>query len=117
MTPRRFPPPWTVIEYAESFWVEDASGQIDWPVWPGNLQCTGKTLPSARSTASGRIEISVIAVAPSGRSASFTASRNAGAHPLRRAGTGAAEHHYVHRRSARAEAMSSRYSAASSYDL
>jgi hypothetical protein len=27
MTPRRFPPPWTVIEHAESFWVQDVSGQ------------------------------------------------------------------------------------------
>jgi hypothetical protein len=27
MTPRRFPPPWTVIENAESFWVQDAGGQ------------------------------------------------------------------------------------------
>jgi hypothetical protein len=27
MTPRRFPAPWTVIEHAESFWVQDASGQ------------------------------------------------------------------------------------------
>jgi hypothetical protein len=25
--PRRFPPPWRVIEHAESFWVQDASGQ------------------------------------------------------------------------------------------
>jgi hypothetical protein len=24
MTPRRFPPPWTVIENADSFWVQDA---------------------------------------------------------------------------------------------
>ena len=27
MTPRRCPPPWTVIENAESFWVQDAGGQ------------------------------------------------------------------------------------------
>jgi hypothetical protein len=26
MTPRRFPPPWRVVEHAESFWVQDASG-------------------------------------------------------------------------------------------
>jgi hypothetical protein len=31
MTPRRFPPPWTVVEHAESFWVQDASGQtVGW---------------------------------------------------------------------------------------
>jgi hypothetical protein len=31
MTPRRFPPPWTVIENAESFWVQDAGGQtVGW---------------------------------------------------------------------------------------
>ena len=31
MTGRRFPPPWTVIERAESFWVQDASGQtVGW---------------------------------------------------------------------------------------
>jgi hypothetical protein len=31
MTPRRFPPPWTVIEHAESLWVQDASGQtVGW---------------------------------------------------------------------------------------
>jgi hypothetical protein len=31
MTARRFPPPWTVIEHAESFWVQDASGQtVGW---------------------------------------------------------------------------------------
>jgi hypothetical protein len=29
MTPRRFLPPWTVIENAESFWVRDAGGEID----------------------------------------------------------------------------------------
>jgi len=27
MTPRRFPPPWIVIEHAESFGVQDAGGQ------------------------------------------------------------------------------------------
>jgi hypothetical protein len=27
MTGRRFPPPWTVVEHRESFWVQDASGQ------------------------------------------------------------------------------------------
>jgi hypothetical protein len=26
MTPRRFPPPWTVVEHAESFWAQDAGG-------------------------------------------------------------------------------------------
>lgn len=32
MTPgRRFPPPWTVIEHAESYWVQDATGQtVGW---------------------------------------------------------------------------------------
>jgi hypothetical protein len=31
MTSRRFPPPWTVIEHAESFWVQDASWQtVGW---------------------------------------------------------------------------------------
>jgi len=31
MTSRRFPPPWTVIENAESFWVKDAAGQtVGW---------------------------------------------------------------------------------------
>jgi hypothetical protein len=31
MTSRRFPPPWTVVEHAESFWVQDASGQtVGW---------------------------------------------------------------------------------------
>jgi hypothetical protein len=31
MTSRRFPPPWTVIENAESFWVQDAGGQtVGW---------------------------------------------------------------------------------------
>jgi hypothetical protein len=31
MTPRRFPPSWTVIEHAESFWVQDAGGQtVGW---------------------------------------------------------------------------------------
>jgi hypothetical protein len=28
MPPRRFPPPWTVVESGESFHVEDAKGQI-----------------------------------------------------------------------------------------
>ena len=28
MKPRRFPPPWTVIEQGESFHVRDATGQI-----------------------------------------------------------------------------------------
>ena len=27
MTPRRFPPPWTIEEHAESFIVKDATGQ------------------------------------------------------------------------------------------
>jgi hypothetical protein len=27
MTPRRFPPPWTVVEHPESFWVQDVGGQ------------------------------------------------------------------------------------------
>jgi hypothetical protein len=27
ITSRRFPPPWTIIEHAESFWVQDASGR------------------------------------------------------------------------------------------
>jgi hypothetical protein len=28
---RRFPPPWTVTENAESFWVQDAGGQtVGW---------------------------------------------------------------------------------------
>jgi hypothetical protein len=31
MTPRRFLPPWTVVEHAESFWVQDAGGQtVGW---------------------------------------------------------------------------------------
>ena len=31
MTGRRFPPPWTVVENAESFWVQDAGGQtVGW---------------------------------------------------------------------------------------
>jgi hypothetical protein len=31
MTPRRLPPPWTVIEHTESFWVQDARGQtVGW---------------------------------------------------------------------------------------
>jgi len=31
MTARRFPPPWTVVEHAESFWVQGASGQrVGW---------------------------------------------------------------------------------------
>jgi hypothetical protein len=31
MTPRRFLPPWTVLEHAESFWVQDAGGQtVGW---------------------------------------------------------------------------------------
>jgi hypothetical protein len=31
MAARRFPPPWQVVEHAESFWVQDASGQtIGW---------------------------------------------------------------------------------------
>jgi hypothetical protein len=31
MATRRFPPPWAVIEHAESFWVQDASGQtVGW---------------------------------------------------------------------------------------
>jgi hypothetical protein len=31
MTGRRFPPPWTVIGNAESFWVQDAGGQtVGW---------------------------------------------------------------------------------------
>jgi hypothetical protein len=31
MTSRRFPPPWTVVEHAESFWVQDAGGQtVGW---------------------------------------------------------------------------------------
>jgi hypothetical protein len=27
MNPHRFPPPWTVVEHAESYWVQDATGQ------------------------------------------------------------------------------------------
>jgi hypothetical protein len=31
MTGRRFPPPWRVVEHAESFWVQDAGGQtVGW---------------------------------------------------------------------------------------
>ena len=31
MTARRFPPPWTVIEHVESYWVQDATGQaVGW---------------------------------------------------------------------------------------
>jgi hypothetical protein len=31
MTARRLPPPWTIIENAESFWVQDAGGQtVGW---------------------------------------------------------------------------------------
>jgi hypothetical protein len=31
MTSRRFPPPWTIIEHAESDWVQDATGQaVGW---------------------------------------------------------------------------------------
>jgi hypothetical protein len=31
VTSRRFPPPWTVVEHQESFWVQDASGQtVGW---------------------------------------------------------------------------------------
>jgi hypothetical protein len=31
MTPRRLPPPWTVIEHTKSFWVQDARGQtVGW---------------------------------------------------------------------------------------
>ena len=31
MTSRRFPPPWQVVEHAESFWVQDATGQaVGW---------------------------------------------------------------------------------------
>jgi hypothetical protein len=31
MTSRRFPPPWSVVEHAESFWVQDATGQtVGW---------------------------------------------------------------------------------------
>ena len=31
MTARRFPAPWTAIENAESFWVQDAGGQtVGW---------------------------------------------------------------------------------------
>jgi hypothetical protein len=31
MTGRRFPSPWTVVEHAESFWVQDATGQtVGW---------------------------------------------------------------------------------------
>ena len=31
MPPRRFPPPWRVVENAESFWVQDATGQtVGW---------------------------------------------------------------------------------------
>jgi len=31
MMGRRFPPPWTVIEHAESYWVQDATGQaVGW---------------------------------------------------------------------------------------
>jgi hypothetical protein len=31
MTTRRFPPPWTVVEHAESYKVQDATGQaVGW---------------------------------------------------------------------------------------
>jgi hypothetical protein len=31
MTTRRFPPPWTVVEHAESYWVQDATDQtVGW---------------------------------------------------------------------------------------
>jgi hypothetical protein len=31
MNSHRFPPPWTVVEHPESFWVQDATGQtVGW---------------------------------------------------------------------------------------
>jgi hypothetical protein len=39
MSSRRFPPPWTVVENAESFWVQDAGGQT--VGWPGCRSCGG----------------------------------------------------------------------------
>ncbi len=31
MAARRFPPPWRIVEHAESFWVQDAHGQtVGW---------------------------------------------------------------------------------------
>jgi hypothetical protein len=44
MTPRRFPPPWTVIEHAESFWVQDAGGQTV----GGSTSATTKTARQAK---------------------------------------------------------------------
>jgi hypothetical protein len=42
MTARRFPPPWTVVENAESFWVQDAGGQTV----GGSISATMKRPPA-----------------------------------------------------------------------
>jgi hypothetical protein len=39
MTSRRFPPPWTVVEHAESFWMQDATGQaVGWFYFRDNAE-------------------------------------------------------------------------------
>jgi hypothetical protein len=38
MTSRRFPPPWTIIKNAESFWVQDAPGRP----WGGSTSATAR---------------------------------------------------------------------------
>jgi hypothetical protein len=51
MTARRFPAPWTVIENAESFWVQDAGGQtVGWFYFRHNEETSrqAKVLPETR---------------------------------------------------------------------
>jgi hypothetical protein len=54
MTGRRFPPPWTVIEHAESFWVQDAGGQtVGWFYFRHNDETTRQAKVLTRDEARG----------------------------------------------------------------
>jgi hypothetical protein len=61
MTGRRFPAPWTIIEHAESFWVQDAGGQtVGWfyfrtdPLVAKTHACCSRTRPGGwRRTSPG----------------------------------------------------------------
>jgi hypothetical protein len=54
MTPPRFLPPWTVIENAESFWVQDAGGQtVGWFYFRHNEETVRQAKVLARDEAAG----------------------------------------------------------------
>jgi hypothetical protein len=47
VTSRRFPAPWTIIEHAESFWVQDAGGQtVGWFYFRHNEETARQRVPA-----------------------------------------------------------------------